>query len=144
MVVSCGASVQDVVVRLYESDGQVEGATVSYSRRSATMAVNRTGPNLFPAANLQYSGTQAAPHATSAAFELRMFADGGLLQSLLDGSVVITSILNLTDPGLQSPPSQRGVSVAGSGCNVALWRLSLGEGPRGPPGMTANQTSSPA
>ena len=126
VLVRCDAATEEVTVRLYESDDQTEGVSVSYSRRNATMAVNRTSSNRFPAANPQYTCTQTAPHATTVAFELRLFADGGLLQSFLDESVVITSILNLTVPELGSPPAARGVSVAGgSGCEIQVWRLSL-------------------
>ena len=129
VLVQCSPDVRGVTVGVVRSADGDELLEVSYSRSSNTLTVDHQRANaLYPSALVQ-----SAPHAIGApaGFELRVFVDGGLVQTFLDVATVVTSLANFS--AVRSPPSDRGVAVetnggdtaSGGQCDVRVWALAL-------------------
>jgi hypothetical protein len=119
--VACASNTTEAV-RVEVLRSEDERLAVSYSRFSRTLTIDHRHANAqSPAKGL----VQEAPYGAEDAFELRIFVDGGLVQTFLDEAVTVTSLVNLS--AVRSSPTARGVSVntTGSGCSVSVWPLSL-------------------
>ena len=110
-------------IDVLRSTSGAERLTVTYDRANRTFSVDQRHANAESSAAAL---VQEAPYdAEGAALELRVFVDGGLVQSFLNDAVTITSLVNLS--AAVSPPAARGVEVSstGGGCRVSVWPLSL-------------------
>jgi hypothetical protein len=117
------ASAGSVRIDVLRSASGAERLTVTYDRANRTFSVDQRHANAESSAAAL---VQEAPYdAEGAALELRVFVDGGLVQSFLNDAVTITSLVNLS--AAVSPPAARGVEVSstGGGCRVSVWPLSL-------------------
>jgi hypothetical protein len=121
--VLCAASSATVSVEVLRSASGDERLTVSYDRSNRTLSIDQrhTNAETPPAAAL----VQEAPYdAEGGALELRVFVDGGLVQTFLNEAVTVTSLVNLS--AAVSPPAARGVGVSSTGdCNASVWPMSL-------------------
>jgi hypothetical protein len=127
--VLCAASSATASVRIdvLRSASGAERLTVSYDRSNRTLSIDQRHANAEtpPAAAL----VQEAPYDAEEGgpLELRVFVDGGLVQTFLNEAVTVTSLVNLSVA--VSPPAARGVGVSSTGrhggCSASVWPLSL-------------------
>eukprot|EP01052_Picozoa_sp_SAG31_P033797 SAG31_NODE_3866_length_3801_cov_2.237979_2_plen_401_part_00 len=123
MLVTCAQSLEWVRVAVLQSADRARAVTVSYTRGNATLAVDRRQAEQ----HIVGTGVQTAPHtARGETLELRMFVDGGLIETFVDEAVAITSMIKLASVTASAAAAceVEVTSNAGS-CNVTMWQLSL-------------------
>ena len=121
-----------VAIDVLRSASGTERLTVAYHRSNHTLTVDQRHANaeISPALSAAALVQEAPYDADGGALELRVFIDGGLVQTFLNEAVTVTTLVNLS--AAVSGPATRGVAVSGSaassggsGCTASVWPLSL-------------------
>ena len=130
--VRCAATIDKLEVDVLRSASGAERLTVSYYRSNHTLSVDQRHANAEISRSVAAAAlVQMAPYDVhSGPLELRVFVDGGLVQTFLNDEVTVTTLVNLS--AMVSPPDARGVAVNSSAkgngeseCSASVWPLSL-------------------
>ena len=130
--VRCAATIDKLEVDVLRSASGAERLTVSYYRSNHTLSVDQRHANAEISRSAAAAAlVQMAPYDVhSGPLELRVFVDGGLVQTFLNDEVTVTTLVNLS--AMVSPPDARGVAVNSSAkgngeseCSASVWPLSL-------------------